>query len=186
MRSLGFALMLIGFFGASFISVRHADSEGLAWQTIEWGWYAAAFFVGVTGVAMLRATAKSAGTQAHKLDADLETMDVSLSSLVTKLEAINNGREGIGVYGVRHSIDDELAGELGTFVDARESLIHLYGLQPYADLMSEFAAGERNINRAWAASADGYIDEVWTCLDRAVARMSAAQSLLQQYQTTNA
>jgi hypothetical protein len=33
--------------------------------------------------------------------------------------------------------------------------------------MSHFAAGERYLNRVWSASADGYIDEVNTYLDKA-------------------
>jgi len=33
--------------------------------------------------------------------------------------------------------------------------------------MSCFAAGERYLNRVWSASADGYVDEVNTYLDKA-------------------
>ena len=33
--------------------------------------------------------------------------------------------------------------------------------------MSSFAAGERYLNRVWSASADGYIDEVNTYIEKA-------------------
>ena len=39
-------------------------------------------------------------------------------------------------------------------------MIHVFGMQNYADVMSNFAAGERYINRVWSASTDGYVDEV--------------------------
>jgi hypothetical protein len=75
-------------------------------------------------------------------------------------------------------IDDRLALDLATFVNARETMIHIHGLQAYADVMTQFAAAERSINRAWSASADGYIDEVWICLDRAKTLMTNAQQTL--------
>jgi len=59
----------------------------------------------------------------------------------------------------------------------------LYGLQSYADLMSAFACGERYVNRAWSASADGYIDEVRASLDTALAQLTKAKNLLAQYET---
>jgi len=46
-------------------------------------------------------------------------------------------------------------------------MIHVFGMQNYADVMSNFAAGERYINRVWSASTDGYVDEVRMYLDRA-------------------
>ena len=182
MRFLGFLFLTVGFFGAAFITVRHADTEMLEWHTVEWGWYLAAFVVGVTGVILLRTSVRGTETQSHKLDADLQTMDTSLNQLVSKIESINNEREKIGVYDIHQMIDDELMEDLGAFVDARESLIHIYNMQSYADLMNEFAGAERNINRAWSASADGYINEVWICMERARQQMTRARSLLHQYQ----
>ena len=46
-------------------------------------------------------------------------------------------------------------------------MIHVFGIQNYADVMSNFAAGERYINRVWSASTDGYVDEVREYLERA-------------------
>ena len=47
-------------------------------------------------------------------------------------------------------------------------MIHVFGMQNYADVMSNFAAGERYINRVWSASTDGYEDEVRAYLVRAL------------------
>ena len=174
--------MSVGFFGAAFVAVRHADSAGLDWATVEWNGYVPMFLIGAVGVVLLRVTAKRAGEQVHKLDSDLQAIRGSLGTLVDKLHAFNVGREAIGVYDVHDRIDNELVADLGDFVDAREALITLFGLQEYAELMNHFALSERNINRAWSASADGYIDEVSTCMARAEASMREAQSLLQTYE----
>jgi hypothetical protein len=59
-------------------------------------------------------------------------------------------------------------------------MVHLFGLQAYADIMSSFAAGERYINRVWSASADGYDEEAETYLGKAVQQFVDAQQQLQQ------
>ncbi|UCF23021.1 MAG: hypothetical protein JSV72_19445 [Ralstonia sp.] len=181
-RMIGFVLMVVGFLAAAFVAVRQADSTGLEWNTIEWKWYLPAFVIGAAGVVVLRMTARGAETHAHKLDADMQTLATSLERLVAKLAEFVGRRESIDVYDVHKCIDAELVEDLGAFVDARESLIHRYGLQPYADLMSRFALAERNINRAWSASADGYVDEVWASMQRAKEEMAEAQALFQRYQ----
>jgi hypothetical protein len=73
------------------------------------------------------------------------------------------------------SIDD--------FVMARSTLIHTYGLREYAELMTDFSIAERNINRAWSASADGYIDEVWLSLERANRQLQTVAEHLAGYKS---
>ena len=65
------------------------------------------------------------------------------------------------------------------FADARESLIHLYSLQVYADIMSDFAAGERYVNRVWSAAADDYDAEAWTYVGKALNRFREATGRLE-------
>lgn len=182
MRRLGLLLLAVGFLGSALVTVRNTDDAGLQWRTVEWGWYALAFLVGAAGVVLLRMTGTSADARFRKLDVDIATLETSLGRLVGKLQTFNRHREEIDVYDVHAKIDEQLTEDIGIFVEARESLVHRYGLQPYANLMSQFAAGERYINRAWSASADGYIDEVWICIGRAEQQMSTARSLLKQCQ----
>ena len=112
MKTIGVTLLMIGFFAAAFVTVRHADSEDLAWQTIEWGWYSVAFLLGLAGVIVLRILARSSGTQTQKLEADLDSMIVSLSNLVSRLGAMNANRQDIGVYEVYGRLDAELMTDL--------------------------------------------------------------------------
>jgi hypothetical protein len=57
-------------------------------------------------------------------------------------------------------------------------MVHLFGLQTYADIMSHFAAGERYINRVWSASADGYDEEAESYLVKASEQFAIAQDQL--------
>jgi hypothetical protein len=79
---------------------------------------------------------------------------------------------------LRDWIDDKLRNDLQRFADARESMVHLFGLQVYADIMSSFAAGERYINRVWSASADGYDVEAARYLEKAAKQFAGTQQQL--------
>jgi hypothetical protein len=72
-------------------------------------------------------------------------------------------------------IDRLFREDLNNFADARESMIHVFGIQDFAEVMSNFAAGERYINRVWSASVDGYVDEVNLYLERALNQFVEAQ-----------
>ena len=181
-RRLGFVLMYAGFFAAAFFGVRRSDAAGLEWQTIEWPWYILCFAFAVLGVVIVRMTAVSAETQTHKIDADMTVLDDSLTKLLQRIAEINARKDTVGVYDMHGIIDRDLTDPLANFVDARESMIPRFGLQPYADVMSKFALCERNINRAWSASADGYIDEAWSSLQRAESLMQEARDLFSQNQ----
>ena len=81
---------------------------------------------------------------------------------------------------LRDRIDTKLRPDLTRFAEARESMVHLFGLQTYADIMSHFAAGERYINRVWSSSADGYDSEAARYLGRAEEQFADAQRQLNE------
>jgi len=78
------------------------------------------------------------------------------------------------VHEVHRRIDERLSDDLARFAELRESLIDAFGLADLAAVMTEFALAERTINRIWSASADGYVDEVDACLQRAAAHLDLA------------
>lgn len=181
---LGKLLLYGGFILAAFASVQKADNPlpDKPWlEIINWGLYAGGAVIAFVGIVMLRVSASDAGANAEKVDSDMQTIDDTLQTLVTKVESLNKDRDTIGVYGIHTHIDDNLVEDLDAFVEIRESISHRYGLQKYADLMSQFALAERNLNRAWSASADGYIDETWKCLDNAQHLIHDAQRLFRSY-----
>lgn len=61
------------------------------------------------------------------------------------------------------------------FIAARPQLAARLGLAGYAQLMDRFAAGERQLNRAWSAAADGYEEEAVRCLDNASILLEEAE-----------
>jgi hypothetical protein len=87
------------------------------------------------------------------------------------------------VYEARFEIDHLFREDLNNFANARETMIHVFGMQKYADVMSAFAAGERYINRVWSASTDGYEDEVHQYLEKARNQFDEANSLFRKLQS---
>ncbi|MHC4875610.1 MAG: hypothetical protein ACYTGL_03865 [Planctomycetota bacterium] len=181
MRKLSMLLFAVGFVTTALVTVAHADTEGLGWQTINWLHYALAGSVGVAGVIGLRRTAGETESKHEKIEGDIEELRGSLGRVVDRLEALLKDSESISVYDVHQRIDDQFMEDLGVFADARESMIPRFGLQPYADIMSLFAGGERLLNRAWSASADGYVDETWTCITSADRQMKSALRLFDEH-----
>ena len=82
-------------------------------------------------------------------------------------------------------IDDNLVELFADFGDARNALIQQFGLSGFADVMTQFASGERFVNRAWSASADGYMDEASASLERAESHLQRAQQQMQELHELN-
>ncbi|MBD3160835.1 MAG: hypothetical protein GF346_01675 [Candidatus Eisenbacteria bacterium] len=173
MRPLGHALLWIGFVVAAFVTTRQADA-------IAWGWYGAAASIGVVGVALLRGTARRAAADAETVRENIGVLETSTRKLVDRIAAMNRERAEVFVYDVHGRIDAEMRAELAAFAEARESMIPAIGLQQYAEVMDRFARAERFVNRAWSASADGYVDEVWSCMESAEESMREADRLLRE------
>jgi hypothetical protein len=134
---------------------------------VRWDLFAGALTVGAVGVAIVRLSNRRESRLEGKLTSNIQSIETSLNRIVENMRRLNAEKQSINTYDMRHRIDELLRADLGTFVDARESIAQVHGLGAYADVMSNFAAGERYLNRVWSASADGYIDEVNAYLDKA-------------------
>lgn len=168
MVKLGYLLITAGFLAGSYFAV--VREEG-----VPWGYWLTGLAVGIAGVVLARLGAKQSATSEDRLAGDLSTIRESLSKLVEEAEALRSELPALGVYEVRHRIDQRFMVDLNAFVEARESLRHRYGVQTYADVMTAFATGERSLNRAWSASTDGYIDEVARSVTKAETHFRDAQ-----------
>ncbi len=76
-------------------------------------------------------------------------------------------------------IDGTLMPALDAFVEAREAIQRAHGLDAYASVMDCFARGERALNRAWSAGADGYIQEAERSFAVALGRFDQASETLE-------
>lgn len=160
MKKLGYLMITVGFLAGSLVAI--VDKEH-----VRWAHFSAAMAVGVAGVAFVRTSQRRKSKAEGELVSSMEFLEASLNRIVENITRLNAEKLDINTYDVRHQIDELFIEDLTTFVQARESIAHAYGLAVYGDVMSSFAAGERYLNRVWSASADGYIDEVNTYIDKA-------------------
>lgn len=171
MKEFGYLLLIGGFLVAAF-------ATALDTQSTHWVLFIPAAVAGIAGVAAIKRSSRGEARAEDLLTANRAELEESLESVVRETEDI--AAAGMDADRLRAEIDERLREPLRRFAEARESLVHLYGLRAYADIMSGFAAGERYLNRAWSASADGYAEESSASLGRAAERFRAALGLLEQ------
>jgi fructose-1,6-bisphosphatase/inositol monophosphatase family enzyme len=160
MKQLGYAMITLGFLAGALTAVVDKD-------VVRWGYFAGALIVGVVGIVLVRIAGARGSLAEEKLTYNMQAIETSLARIVEKISRLNAQKQSVDIYDIRHRIDELFPDDLTSFVQARESIAHVHGLQAYADVMSSFAAGERYLARVWSASADGYVDEVNTYLDKA-------------------
>lgn len=161
MKTLGYILVIIGFIGGALVSV--LDRTEMTWH-----FYGAFLGVGILGVFLLRITQRRNVRATVRHSGNIQNLTACLQRIVDRLATLTAQPEKqSGSLDFHTTFGHTFAPDLTAFVDGRESIAHAHGLQAYADVMSSFAAAERYLNRVWSASADGYIDEVRTYLNRA-------------------
>ena len=135
-----------------------------------------ALLIGVIGLWLYRKAEHGESRDDEKLTGNIGTLSRSLDNILQNLEELHSRKGDLPTYEARFEIDRLFRDDLNNFADARESMIHVFGIQNYADVMSNFAAGERYINRVWSASTDGYIDEVNRYIDRSLEQFREAHA----------
>ncbi len=160
MKYLGYLLLTAGFLGGAYLAV--LDPESVPWNS-----FLATFAVGVCGVVLARIAGHRESRDEELVSANIGAIEASLEKIVEDARAFDRDKESIDVYELRHHIDRTFPDDLDTFVQARQSIAHAFGLEAYADVMNPFAAGERYLNRVWSTSTDGYIDEAQTYVTKA-------------------
>jgi len=170
MKGLGFFLLAAGFLGGAFATSLDVEEVN---RTI----FAVSAAAAVIGLILFKRQASAVARSDTVLELNRGELRESIRNIVRDLEAINQSAKHHDTK-LREKIDLELRIDLRRFADARESMVHLFGLQTYADIMSSFAAGERYINRVWSASADGYHEEAANYLKKAASQFMDAQKQL--------
>lgn len=169
-------MIVIGFIAGALLSV--VDE-----LEVQWGFFVCALIVGAIGVVLVQSGKRQHTKSEEKLTSNIQNIQASLSRIAENITQLNAAKDSINTYDMRGRIDELFSDDLAVFVQARESISHLYGLQAYADIMSYFASGERYLNRIWSASADGYIDEVNIYLDKAQQQFADALAKVRRLTT---
>ena len=170
--TVGSVLTAIGFLAGSLAAV--VDKTA-----VRWSWFVCALGTGALGFVLIRWAETRRKQMGPRVTSDILSLESSLSRIVDRMRQLNTEKHTINPYDMPQRIDELFADDLDTFVAARETIAHAYGLNVYADVMSSFAAGERYLNRVWSASADGYVDEANTYLEKAQDQFSASLRIVQ-------
>lgn len=160
MKVLALLLVIASFLAGAFLSV-------LDPRLVQWNYMIPVLLVGAAGLFTYRRAKRAEHRAGDRLAGNIGILGESLARIVANLEELCRRGEDLPAYDARFEIDRLFREDLNNFAEARESMIHVFGMQNYADVMSNFAAGERYINRVWSASTDGYVDEVREYLERA-------------------
>lgn len=179
MGAAGFILITVGFLGGAFLA-------SLDPEHIQWGWFIPCLAIGAAGVFLLKRSSLRHSRSEQVLANNRDHVEDSLDRILAELRDLDDAKERIPPYDLRFEIDRRFRGDLNRFVEARESLAHIYGLQAYADIMSAFAAGERYLNRVWSASADGYAEEAKEYIGRARRQFEEARAKLEEVHARSA
>ena len=172
MKNIAYLLLAGGFLVGAYATALDA-------QTVDWALFGVAALAAIAGVIIAKRANRAHATSGTVLETNRKELNESIGNIVRDLGEMNAGTAARGDE-LRDWIDDKLRPDLRRFVDARQSMVHLFGLQTYADIMSEFAAGERYINRVWTSSADGYDAEAETYLGKAAEQFADAQRQLSE------
>lgn len=169
-------MVMAAFLAGSFIAVLDPVS-------VNWAWMAVVLLFGVTGLWIFRKAHHREASAGHRLSGNMQILGNALAGILANLEEICARKSELPVYEARFEIDRLFREDLNDFAEARETMVHVFGMQNYADVMSAFAAGERYINRVWSASTDGYEDEVRRYLDKARNQFEEAVGLFNRLQS---
>ena len=149
-------------------------------KDVNWLLFVPSLLVGFLGVALVHYGNKQAAQDEKKVSQNLSLIVKSLANLVANVSYLCDEKETIDTYDMHKKLDELLIDDLNAFVEARETIAHIYGLQVYAEIMNHFAAGERYLNRVWTASADGYIDEVNEYIEKARKQFDTAKKIVDE------
>ena len=209
MKTMGHVLLWVGFLSGSLATVFYAPAEGVdfmkamtpedalkaafelpdmqavvspeeGWHLIPWVWYGVSVVICVAGIVMLKQTGSPEQQREQGSNLSLADLSERLTRLIDNLEVLIKSVDELPPSQITARIDEQLADDFREFADGRNLITTEYGLNVFADVMTQFASGERSVNRAWSAAADGYVDESETCLKRGKDLLQESHRLLNQ------
>lgn len=174
MTAIGQLLLWFGFLAGSLATVWNLENSEAKWATIPWGTYAAAATVAAAGAIVLQLDRRSKRQASHQDEGSFAEMAQALASLAETMDQLEKTLAERTCEETLEYIDEKCMPDIVAFVDQRHLISVRYGNNIYAQVMTEFATGERYMNRAWSAAADGYIEEVENCVTLSAQFYSAA------------
>jgi hypothetical protein len=171
MKITGYSLITIGFIAASLISVTHV-------LEVNWLYFILTLVVCIIGIAIIRSGQKKDTQSRETLLSNMKIIKESLNNILLNVKKIRDSINPENPQAIHTQIDELLPDYLQSFVESRQTIGHVHGLNVYADVMNFFATGERYLNRVWSASTDGYIDEVTLYMEKSEQQFEAALQIV--------
>ena len=174
MKVLGLFLLTVGFLAGSLVAVQTEKNE------VDWTFFVPAAAVAIVGVALSRLGTKRAAVADASDGTGVRSLREALDRVVGNVRSLDEKSATLDPYVFHDRIDELFVDDLTLFADQRKQIILAHDLQVYAEVMNEFAAGERYLNRVWSASVDGYIDEIALYLGKARHQFERTQEILRR------
>jgi len=174
MKTIGYLLLTVSFLAGAGIAVQTAEN------IVEWTLFGPAVVVGAIAVGLARFGMYRQSRNAIVQGGGLRPVVESINSIVSNIQTLDGEKDDLDPYAVHDRIDELFALDLERFVDHRKRIADIHSLQSYAEVMNEFAAGERYLNRVWSASVDGYVDEIREYIGKARSQFERAQKILER------
>lgn len=149
-----------------------------AWKTVDWTWYLVSAAICFVGVCFLRIGKRITASADEHSGTNVKQIKANLADAIKNTEDLDKAISKLSPRQILNFIEEKLLDDLRDFADGRDSITAEHGLEVFANVMTQFAAGERAINRAWSASADGYVQEAETCVQHGLTMLKSAQDLL--------
>ena len=126
MKYFGYLLIVVGFLWGAYLTVEQPEG-------VNTGKYLVALAIGVTGVITARTAVRAEARDVTRLKTNIATIEASLAAIASDAERLDEQKESINVYDIRHVIDEnrsvlEFLSADYTFADDR--LAAFYGLNP--------------------------------------------------------
>jgi hypothetical protein len=174
MKMIGFLLLTVGFLAGSLVAVQTPDNH------VNWAQFVPAAIIAVVGIVLSRHSDRRKAVAAAAEGSGLRIVRRSIDRIVENIRTFDASKGELNPYDAHGRIDELFVVDLNLFADHRKQIANLHGLQGYAEVMNEFAAGERYLNRVWSASVDGYIDEVNEYIGKAREQFERTQATLER------
>lgn len=143
-----------------------------------WPVFAIGFATTVTGLVLWWKDEFARRAASDTDDRDTSNPLILLRNLIPQLQSIADDFSGLNQSELTARIEHVQEHTILPFSEGRQKVISRMGMAAGADLLVTAAYGERMLNRAWSATADGHLDEARDSLDEALSAFRQAQSQL--------
>ncbi len=181
---IAFLLITIGTVGAT-IGVAQTNPQVEGWEhtfQVNLSITLSFLVVMIAGIVLKRTTARSRLEVMEEHKGNRQLIDTALSDSIQQVREIEQNLPKSTLDSLHEALEQAISGPITDFIENRQYLIDSFGISGYAHIMTSFAQAERYLNRAWSASADGYMDESATFVQKAVPALQETKDTLEKHE----